>query len=171
MRPSIILPLMLAAALLAPARPAAAQPKTDRIDRRPWYGWQILVVDGLSIGAIAIASSDQADVMAPIGVLGLALGAPIVHAVRGHYGRAAGSLLMRPGLVALGGYIGYKVKEGCVIDRETGCLDPMAYGLLGGAVIAGLVDTFVLAWEPTARVAPVVTPTNGGATFGLAGAF
>jgi len=180
-RLSTVVPVVLAAATLATsvrlaaAEPAFAPPGLTQpaptpppAAERAWYGWQILAIDALSLGALYIASTDRADFMGYVGVTGLAVSGPIIHAVHDRPGRAVGSLVLRPGLTIGGALAGYYSVGTC---HDYDCLAGFVVGGFLGGVSAEVIDSFVLAWEPRVPVTPVVTPTSGGATVGLAGAF
>jgi hypothetical protein len=83
-------------------RPHAAfddeDPPSD--DDREWYGWQTLSVDGASIAMIAGGGESGSPALSVVGIGGLLIGAPIVHAVhRNHW--ALPSLGMRLGSAGL----------------------------------------------------------------------
>lgn len=76
-----------------------------RPSRRLWYGWETLIVDGASLALFlgtefgdrkkseAISSSPGIYV----GTIIYSLGAPAVHATRGHWGKSAASVALRAG--------------------------------------------------------------------------
>jgi hypothetical protein len=104
---------------------------------------------------------------------GYFLGAPIVHASKGNWGRAAGSLALRTGAPILLGGIGAGL-ENCS-DEDFTC--GLAGALVGGAlgIVAAIVlDAAVLARD-TIEVQPKFLPTAGihrnGAWLGLSGTF
>lgn len=64
-----------------------------------WYGWQILIVDGVSISTAAISlaahKGSGGNAGAAIGILGFLFGGPTVHWVHGHVGTGFASLGVR----------------------------------------------------------------------------
>jgi hypothetical protein len=127
--------------------PSKEAPSQNR-PRRRWYGWQTLLVDGLT-GVATIAAldsrdrSDAAGAFVFIGAGALVVGAPIVHFAHGHAGKAAASLAIRGGCAgALG------------LGAANEAPQLMALGLVG-MVAAIPIDAAVLAREdvPAERAA------------------
>lgn len=161
-------------AAAAPCAPP--EPRTSEARER-WYGWQTLLVDGMSLVATPLAP--------PLGLGGYLLGAPIVHLANGHVGIAGLDLLLRVGLPAGGAMLA------CLGDRCQGDLGGLAaaVGLGIGALGAIAIDGAVLAREETARtpkgdgaakraparafsIAPGAAPRReGGVDFGVSGTF
>ena len=134
-----------------PAHAAAADHSPDgapRSQHRHWYGWQTLIVDGMSILVVPVVAA-KADSSAGTGLAvgGYFLGGPIVHWAHGQVGKGFGSLGLRVGLPvagALGGMLAARAASDCISYCS------VAFGLIGGAfgVAAALViDPAVLAYE------------------------
>lgn len=175
-------------------RGATAAPAAPADPPREWYGWQTLMVDGMSILTFTmgqLAGTDAYGISAIAmgsGVVGYAVGGPLVHAAHGHPGRASGSLLMRLGSPVLGALTGAVVasvaSSGChgeLCDLTYG-LYGAAVGAAGGAAAAVVVDSVALASEPAqpeperaSRVRWTPTgsydPRHRAATLGVSGSF
>jgi hypothetical protein len=136
--------------------------------RRVWYGWQTLLVDALSIGTIAIGSSNAAPVL--IGLGGLVLGSPIVHWAHENGSAGAISLGIRAGSTVLT-FVGAVVtlqhafSNGLAGDTRSGATGPvlMLVGL-GGMVTAIVVDAAVLAFT-TVHSSPVDVSSDANKRF------
>jgi hypothetical protein len=81
--------------------PAKEGPSQDK-PRRRWYGWQTLLVDGLTGVATmaALESKNRGDAPGALVVVGagaFVVGTPIVHFARGHVGKGVASLAIRGG--------------------------------------------------------------------------
>jgi hypothetical protein len=130
-----------------------------------WYGWQTLAVDaaGVGLGLYAISrdavdsdtgepNSDTLNLALSMYLVGM-IGAPWVHVARGEPLRALGDFGLRafvPPLFALGGMIGWCT--GTAGSGSGSCIDSGAeVGLLGGAVLAAVIDSLVLSTEPAPR--------------------
>lgn len=177
-------PVEPAPAAMPPA-PAVVPPtptrKAEKADatRDRWYGWQVLVVDGVSLLVATPA-------LPPLGVAGYVLGAPIVHAAHGSWGTAAGSVGLRVGLPLLGAFVG---SEG--LDRGS-CRELCVGGVIGagaGILTAIALDAAALSWEtvPVTKqdrdeararparsfaVSPGIAPRReGGVDVGVTGVF
>lgn len=184
-------PEPLPAASAAPA-PSAAPPSTwapvavppagvtlrsdedsGREVERRWYGWQTLMVDGISLVTTPII----------IGIPGLFLGAPIVHAAHDRWDSAGISFAMRGGgAAAVALYIGAQDHRG-----DFAGLAVLAEAVVGAFIVhsvATSIDAAVLAYDErparsrragASSPAPVrLLPTanvarDGGFTLGLAG--
>lgn len=142
------------------------------------YGSQILVVDAVAaavavggVGLYAAGSHGLGTTLGFLGVVGLQLGAPIVHFRHGKVGTGFGSLGMRLAFELVGGAIGAGL--GSAIGNKSSscgdvpCIDSGAWaGALVGASVgligAIVVDATVLAHEdPPPRVSAVILPAGG----------
>lgn len=140
---------------------------------REWYGWQFLIVDGVSL-ALAVSTIGTGSVV-QFGVAsgGFSFGAPIVHWAHGHLGRGFASLGLRLGLPITA--IGITLVAGRGYSS-----------LLVGAVLvptsiaaAITIDAAVLAYDsaPNARAprglawAPTLDLRAEGVAVGVAGSF
>jgi hypothetical protein len=144
---------------------------------RKWYGWQVIVMDASS--AVACATL----VLCPLGVLGYAFGAPIVHWAHGHSKRGWLSVSLRLGLPAAGLVTGL-LFGGIVAGATTGCpscqteayVNGMGIGVLAGGisgVVAMPIIDALIAFDlqPSTKVVPIVVPAQGGLALGLGGMF
>lgn len=146
------------AALLGPTRPE-------------WYGYQIMVLDCLSVSALAPAAFGG---IGPIGAAAVAtyfLGSPIVHAAHQQPGRAFASLGLRVG-VPLGVAV---VAKKASPEDEIG-LRSLFFGLFVGVPIAMTIDSAALAWERKPirqglRLTPAIATTKNSGWIGLGGSF
>jgi hypothetical protein len=125
------------------------------------YTLHILGADALSIGVLvasgyidsASSNDDFANGLSFVGIGGLALGGPIVHAVHGNWGRGAISLGMRVVLPVLGASIGASLAD-CQKDQFLCGLSEIGAGYSIGVATAIAVDAAVLArWSTFQRPA------------------
>jgi len=184
--------------------PAAASPEADTPSKtvKPsketvWYGHQTLAVDGVAIGMMALGlSSSSRTNLAWIGLGTYALGAPTVHMVHGNWGRGIADVGIRVGapiaLGAVGLMGGVIVGVSAQSDKnsDTPGLEPLVYGVIGGAsgvlggmILASAIDAAALARDKPAkepeerssatgvRWTPVASVTPQGATGGISGQF
>lgn len=172
-RAAIVLATLLesATALAQPTPWQTAEPVTES------YRYQTLAVDALGLGLLVaggIAEGDggrdteTSEALFTAGGLTMMFGAPIVHGVRGHGGRAVRSTLMRGGLAGLGMLAAMGVRSGC--DGFLCQLDYVGYGLLGGFALAAVLDaTYNTDEVVETRWAPQVAATpDGGVRAGIA---
>jgi hypothetical protein len=164
-------PLALTAALDAPAPGASAH---------PWYGWQTLTSDGVSVGLlVAGLGSDGHGAAAGLTVAGLSgfgLGAPIIHAAHGRWLIAGADLGMRVGSVLIAGIVGAEIGTaagpssaqcgatagtapfatgGCPLQQLSTTLEGWTIGAFVGGGIASVIDAALFAHDPVpAKEAP-----------------
>jgi len=168
-----------------PGQPLPGQPVAgpDRDVPVPLsYKKSIIVADsiagGMMIGGAVLllpcvfgdgADDDGICAVSAIGLLGglgtWVVASPIIHLANDNPSGAGLSLLLRLGLPA----VGFALAEST--DDAVG-----GYAVLGAVSAAMLIDWFALAKHdappaPPPRYMPTVTPTLGGATLGLSGAF
>jgi hypothetical protein len=165
-------------------RPWPAEPEVER----RWYGWQTLVSDAISVVLLAAAVDSGGDEdgvqggLAGIGILGYAVGAPLVHAGHGHAGKALGSVSLRIVAPIAGAFVGFGMADCDGYDQESYCgLDAAAEGFLLGALAAVVIDAGVIANEDVRpplrrvetglRLVPDVRVANDRAQVSLAGRF
>jgi len=161
-----------------------------------WYGWQTLLVDGVSLATIPLelapstsfTRTPSASYLFIGSLTTYAFGAPLVHVAHGHWGRGALDLGLRVGAVAAGSLAGAALGRpgtpssctgdlaGCFASSSNG----LAVGATIGAVVASLVDASLLARdtqpEETASArrltwGPSAAMTRGGGTAGVVGSF
>jgi hypothetical protein len=109
-----------------------------------------------------------------IGVASSFLATPIIHAARGHWGRAGASFGLRYGVGMLSAIVAIKLST-CDQSKDFLCqFDNLGPGLGVGLAIASVVDAATMTEEKTAGPtawAPSVTARNGGMMLGLGKAF
>jgi hypothetical protein len=150
---------------------------------RRWYGWQVMSADAVALataGSVALltdaADGDAGSIGGAVFATGYALGGPTIHALRGHYGRAAGSLALRVGGPLLFGLAGYHLDTSDTDDAGDDLGDSARIGVVIGTAGALLLDWTALAYEPVDRpreasVVPTAVAHRGGFALGLAGHF
>jgi hypothetical protein len=158
----------------------APLPVESEATQRIWYGWQTLLVDGLSLTAIAVAAAEEEGAMW-FGAGLLLLGSPIVHFAHLNVAHGFYSLAIRAasgGLMALGAAVAvgddfFVESDG---DSETTGTVVAVVGLLGVAA-AVVLDASLFGWEerPQARtfelVTPLIDPVRGHFGVGYARSF
>jgi hypothetical protein len=151
---------------VAAVQPASAAPATR------WYGVELLVSDLASTGLVAVGAvaGDWRPVAAGVGTF--ALGAPAIHAVHGHAGKAVGSFFLRVGGVVTAAALGAALAAGtarCAGSEDGGILScsdgaALAGGAIGlalGTIAASAIDIAVLARE-TVPAKAQDQPQSGG---------
>jgi hypothetical protein len=174
---AIVLGLATTAAF---AEPPGVTPQRMPVPDQPLvesYRLQTAIADGVAL--VTLAATHDASAGATFGVGTYLLGAPIIHLLHRRPGRALGSLALRAGL-PLGAALLLEAshKNSCP-SSSTQCDDLSGLGLfvggiIGGAVVASVLDTALLAKgdDPPARGwGPAVAPNHGGVTLGIAGSF
>jgi len=149
-----------------------------------WYGGQILLVDGITLGLLGLGAgvfaSTQPGTSHDVGLgllvaggVGVRLGAPIVHWVHGHVGTGFGSLGLRvfvPTLLGLAVAGGDLQNKGFFVGNVIGLA---AVIVLDVAVFA--YDDVPVSHDAAApqllRVAPDIAATPQGLVAGVGGAF
>jgi hypothetical protein len=148
---------------LAPSR-ASAEERGTR-----WYGWQILAADAtVALGsAVILSNTEDDDVGASVLLGGLALSAPVVHALNGHLERAPTSLGIRVGAPLLTAWVFAHDEEGW--DR----IGAAAGGFIVGGVVAEAIDLFRATAElaDEAPVQPMLKVSPEIAVVGATGRF
>ena len=132
--------------------------------KRTWYGWQILIADGVDVPILGAFIAQQigphpgndTTVHAVFGTIGLTLflvPAPVIHAVHGQPGRAVGSGVLRLVFPSVGAVIGLFSDN----DLQVG-------GVLEGAALgmglAAILDDALLAWKEPEE--PPTQAASGG---------
>ncbi|HEX4456303.1 MAG TPA: hypothetical protein VH143_35825 [Kofleriaceae bacterium] len=161
----------LVVAGLVAAKPAFADAPVDS------YRLEVAGADAAVVGALALGHNS--DAVIELSIATYALAGPIIHAVHGRYGTAAGSLFMRAALPLLGGVLGYALTAGTTSNGGgepalEGGAGGAIVGVVAGAVAASAIDIGVFAKGDGGlpRLAPAITPTaHDGMTFGVAGRF
>ena len=161
---------------------AYAGPSLSERETTTSYRFETLLVDGLSVGTFFLGlATDQSnklrDPLLVAGASGGLLAAPLIHGLRGHSGRAGGSLALRTAGVVVGAGIGVAAADGCA-PSDGSCNDLRAgLGLLSGFLVASAIDAAMMTDElehrpaQTSRWVPVITPRSNGGTFGVAASF
>lgn len=159
-----------------------------RASQHTWYGWQMLIIDGLALGTglgvmIGTDKDDRTKNAGALIVLPWLVGmgvSPWVHAFHGRIGIAFASLGLRalvPAIGAIGGIAGNCAASG----TEMRCTKEGAvWGVFFGTMVTAAFDIGVLAYErnppaeqaqPATAVMPYILPTNDGVSAGLAATF
>jgi hypothetical protein len=143
-------------ALLVAVRTAAAEPS----EPRRWYGDLTLLTDGAALALFlsSVAVNDRGTgqaVLVGSGVVYL-LGAPVVHLTRPRGLAALGSLGLRLGMPAIGGFLGAQLSGLAAPNDGDEVVIGTVLGLLGGFATAIVLDAAVVAWQPL--------PSSEGAT-------
>ena len=134
-----------------------------------WYGWQLLLVDGATLG-LSLGAHNGDLALAWIGT------GAAVHAAHGHYGRSVASVGMRVALPVLGVYLGAASAQGCT-GEDLCALGPAIVGGLIGMGTAEVIDLAMSSDEheaapaPTRSWTPVASIRHQSATFGIAARF
>ncbi len=166
----------------------AAKPPT-----RAWFGWQTLLVDGVSLGTVPLevgtgsfANTPSASYLLLGSLTTYVLGAPIVHAAHHHWRMGALDLGLRAGAVAVGSLVGAAAggSPTSCDGRVAGCLGAGGNGLVAGAAIgaalASVVDASFLTWDSRPAetgqaqkltVTPLAQVSGRGGVAGLMGEF
>jgi hypothetical protein len=175
-----------ALAQMAPdAVPAVSAPRAPQMAEPPppveTYSAQIVAADlgGLVAFTMLAGATNEASLL-----LLQPLGAPVVHAVHGHFGRAFGSLVLNVGLPIAGAFIGASIDAAHCGGEEILCgMGGVVLGGMTGIASAVVIDAAVLARLPDeapererAASAHGVTPLfalnrDGGLSLGLGGRF
>jgi hypothetical protein len=169
---SIILIAILLESATAFAQPGEpwSEPVTES------YRHQTLVVDGIGLALLVAGGLSEgeggrdtaaSEALFTAGGLTMLVGAPLVHGIRGHRGRAAGSALMRAGLASAGMFVAVSINRGC--DGLLCELDYVGYGVLGGLALATLLDAAYLTDETVeTQWSPQLAATTDGVRAGVA---
>jgi hypothetical protein len=149
----------------AQPRPLTASGSSEQEQTTRWYGSWSLGLDGT---ALAFASLGLFNRNAPVCLVGVGvylIGAPLIHVGHRQPGKAVGSFLLRAGLPALAGLIGYQAGVASWTDDHTSDSgnDRIVLGL------EGLLLGEPIRKDPSVRV--VFVPTATGATLALGGRF
>ena len=125
--------------------------RADDADRAP-----VIAIDLISDVAIAAGVFNVAST-APAGMVGYALGAPIVHAAYGKWARAGESFGVRLAVPLVGAAIGCGLHSGQrgEDDEELSCWPGALAGVAAGMVVAQIFDAAYLSRasdEPTPRM-------------------
>jgi hypothetical protein len=131
--------------------------------RSRWYGWQTLLVDGLSLGLTVAGFGTGSGAVALLGISGLLIAAPIVHFGHGNMFGVL-SLILRVGSAALivAGLASAIDDEDSdnPTDRES-----LATAGLVGLGVTSVLDAAVFAFEPRGGTVTPYADARGG--FGL----
>jgi hypothetical protein len=136
-----------------PPEPAEVQAQ-ERKTLRSFYGWEILAAGELG-GLITVASVvlPEKPLGTPLSAVGFAIGAPtfavagpVVHWSHNQFDKGLVSLAGNIALPMIGGFVGRSV--GCKGDDSSDCHERVFFrGLSLGAVVAPVLDAFLLGWE------------------------
>ena len=148
--------VILAGVAAAAITTSAARPA--RGEDGETYRGTMAIVDVTSVAVIAIAAGVfNVASTAPAGMVGYALGAPIVHAAYGKWARAGESFGVRLAVPLVGAAIGCGLHSGQrgEDDEELSCWPGALAGVAAGMVVAQIFDAAYLSRasdEPTPRM-------------------
>lgn len=132
----------------------------------------LMVAGGLAEGKDGEDTALSTNLMG-VGSMGVLLATPLIHGIRGHVGRALGSLALRSGLGGLGGMLGFGMAD-CRNSDGIACgVDLAAVGVVVGLAVASAIDAGALTDERADRTswAPQVAVTHDRVQVGVAAAF
>ena len=149
--------------------PSRAEPEVRDAERQPrWYGRTLLLADGASVAVLLAGSSSGSEKLRAIGLTGMLISGPAVHARHGHWERGGIGLLVRWGGAVLGSAVGSSLGgEGA---QAAGALA----GYLGGVAFDGFFlcqDTVELSEPAAPELGPELSLAGAGATLGVHGSF
>jgi hypothetical protein len=175
---------------IAPPPPAYEAPVPRETSH--WYGGQILIVDGASLGGGLAAGLADPGTGSVLFLGGYVLGGPIVHLAHRRPLAALGSLVLRVGAPTLGALTGYSLVRVSGGSNNDNLGNVAGAGVLGGVGLifgyatAIALDSAVLAHEdvplhpdhpdlpdsaPGFTWTPSVAPVRDGAVAGIVGRF
>jgi hypothetical protein len=140
---------------------------------RNWYGWQLLIVDLASLGAVSISSTmaqgnpgdSVAHTVRNLGYVGLLAAGPAIHLGHGAWDHALVSSVIRT-LPIAGGLLLARRVDSCGFDP---CVNEAVAALLlfGVGGVGTIVDWLFVSWEPQdrprdERSALLLSPGRGG---------
>ena len=178
--PGLVIPVPLDRPLLPTITTEAPSP----VAKTRSYRWQVVAVDVVAVGSLALALRDRSDDWGYVGLATYGLGAPIAHAASGHGGRALGSLGLRVGLPLVAGFLGSRLETAPQCEVSPGGAlalcdgtfpsDGVAKGLAVGAIAAMALDAWLIAKpEPKHRRmwSPNAAASQNRVSVGVSGAF
>jgi hypothetical protein len=133
-----------------------------------WYGKTLLVADAASFGLMLTGAARDNRTLLDVGIAGMLLTGPIVHAWHGHLERGLIGVLMRFGAPFVVGWAGYGV------GGQTGARVGEIAGYLGAVAFDGMYFCRDLVDEEDADepgITPDVSIAQSGASVGLHGRF
>ncbi len=138
----------------------------ERVQR--WYGRTLLLADSASMAVLLMGVGNQNGNVTGVGLVGMALSGPVVHALHGHWERGGVGLLVRVGGTLLGGFVGR------ALGGDTTGIAGSITGYMGAMAFDGLY--LCRDWVPSEEasgpeLAPEVSLAGAGATLGLHGRF
>lgn len=158
--------------------------------QRPWYGWQLLIIDGAVLATLGTLDAAQVDGDGAT-ALALSLGLvfdiapPIVHAFHQRSGIAWASFGVRatlPAAIVISTLLIQSCRGSDGGPFAKACISSPAANVSAyfGLAAASALDASLFAWEnptnhkpsrATLEWTPVVAPRTDGATVGILGAF
>ena len=163
--------LATVASIIAILSPGVVRADDDGPSER-WYGWQLLIVDGLVLGAAGLGfalAEDSSEAILGTAAVGYALGGPTVHWAHGHTMKGVGSLGLRLGIPLASGVVFGALFSGSANHAMSGFEAGFLFiGLPVGAVTAILIDAIVLGWEPAPIASTRIVPSLSPGQLGLA---
>ena len=143
----LVVVLSISSTTAAHADEISPGPQPSPVESRTWYGWQILGVDALAIGALSIDVASRSQ--GPSNAVGIpcltafVVAGPIIHGSHRRWGGVAASVARRILLPLVATFSG-GAQQGDWSNRDA------AEGLIAGMAAASLVDA-ALAWDPLFR--------------------
>lgn len=167
------------------ATPPPATPSQSATTSEPSendsYRTQTMIADATGVALMTIGfaglhrdfNSNLYGGILTAGVATSAFAAPVIHLVHGRKGRAGGSYLVRSIGATFGSFAGMAMACQDGLDALGECgVGRVFMGAGAGLALAGVVDAvFFHDDEQDRHWAPIVAPTPGGSSFGLATAF
>jgi hypothetical protein len=151
----------------------------DSAPRSRWYGWQTLVADGASLGALILGTplseqTEAGDTLVGVGLLGYEFVPGIVHFAHRNVGRGFASFGIRLGMPLAGAFLGASLASGCNTNFcEAGGAGVGVLLGMGGAIA---LDAAVFAYDDPKRspsrrlgLVPLVSVTPQHAWLGIGG--
>jgi hypothetical protein len=149
--------------------PSRAEPEPPVVVEEPrWYGRTLMLADGASVAVLLAGASSGSGRMWDIGLAGMLVSGPAVHAWHGHLERGGVGLLMRFGGAVLGSLVAGAA--GGDEARAAGAIT----GYLGAVAFDGLYlchDTVERRAPPESELGPDLSLAGSGATLGIHGSF
>lgn len=164
--------------VIPPGDGAKEQQKWDEPVERRWYGLPTLLLDSIAIGLMGGAvASERGGYLGAGGILYVITG-PAVHGAHHRGGAALASLALRVGLPLIGAGAG--AASHCEGD-DFCAVEGAARGMLGGAIVASVIDIGALSWERVDEsgesaavqwsVSPIVDAKTGSKGLSVVGTF
>ncbi len=153
--------------------PALAEDAPPRPAQERWYGWQILVGDGVAAGLVTAGVITHERTLSWGGTLAYIVNGAAWHVIHDAPERSPYSLGARIVSPLLFGYLGLQV-GGCINDEgvdNPGCTEGWAVGGLISGTAVGMAYDVVQSFEPVEARPLVTLGAAGTPVFGVGGRF